>query len=310
MTTSVDDLGGLMRTGNGKRVTLLNTLLVGLLGMGQVVAEGAAVPNSPYPSWSQPGQPVPGQVVPPPPGPYGGMPTGDSQSQASAPAPFAPPVAQWQSPTQSSGGMTREDFLAQQAARREAMEKQMQDMREQQQQRMQQQGSVNPDMDQRWQQMRAEHEKRVQQQAAQPMPQAMSREEMDKQMQTMRAEQEQRRQQQGWPSSKDQAAKMEKQMAEMRERHQAHWKAMQEKEQEMQKLFEDMRREHQQRMTTAGHPMTAPKAAEDMATQSAPQPPAAHQRPYGVMPPMPVYPYRAPYGYYPGRVNPYAAPAQ
>lgn len=315
MTIFDQDLGDSMRAGNGKRVVLLNALLAGLLGMGQVVAEGTSTPT--YPNWAQPSQqpstPAPGQDVPPPPGPYGGLPAGDGQA-----APFAPPAMQWQSPAQGRGGMTREEFLNQQTARREAMEKQMAAMREHQQQQMQQQGAINQEMDAQQKQWRAEHEKRVQQQAAQ-QPKAMTREEMDKQMQAMRAQHEQRVQQQKLSTPADHKAEMDKRTKEMRERHQAHWKAMQDKEQEVEKLFEqmrakeqemrklfdEMRAEHEKRMATAGYP--APATPEQ---QAAAQPRSAQPRMPGMMPPMPVYPYRAPYGYYPGQVRPYAAPVQ
>lgn len=215
MTKPVNDHEQLMHKSTTKRVVMINSLLVGLIGFGHAVADTA---NMAQPTWPQASQSAPG-FVPPPPGPYGVAPA----QAASAPG-FVPPA--------TNTGMTREEFIAQRDNHRKAMQEQMQQQQAQYQQRAPAANAPmsKEEMDKRWEQMRAEHEKRMQEaMAAKPM----SPEDMQKQMEAMRSEREQQ-------MAAQMPKEMQERMAEARKRHEAQYEAMQAKEAELRKLLDQV----------------------------------------------------------------------
>lgn len=294
MTKPVNDHERFMHKATTRRVVMINSLLVGLIGFGHAVADTA---NTTQPTWPPASQSASG-FVPPPPGPYGVAPA----PAASTPG-FAPPP--------STTGMTREEFMAQRDNHRKAMQEQMQQQRAQHQQ--QAPGVNTPmsreEMDKRWEQMRAEHEKRMQEaMAAKPM----SPEDMQKQMEAMRSEREQQ-------MAAQMPKEMQERMAESRKRHEAQYEAMQAKEAELRKLLDQVHAkqlEMQQMLSGmnqapgGANPPAAPAAtfrpaeqAEDTAEASSPTASTPAQQPQPSYPgyPLqrPVMPYGQAYGYPP-----------
>jgi len=305
MTKPVNDHEQFMRKATTRRVVMINSLLVGLIGFGHAVADQA---NAVQPTRPPTSQPAPG-FVPPPPGPYGASPAQATETPGFAPAP-------------SRTGMTREEFLEQRDAHRKALQEQMQQRQAQYQQRSPEGTApaanapmTKEEMDKRWEQMRAEHEKRMQEaMSAKPM----TREDMQKQMEAMRSEREQQ-----MPNE------MQQRMADERNRHQAEYEAMQAKEAELRSLLDQVRekqREMQEMLAgmnqersaqTAAtfrpaerQPTTAPQATQPAAP--APQAQAAYPAQRPAMPYGQAYGYPpVPYGYYnraPMPAYPYAQP--